>query len=48
MQVSCKVFTNDFETTLRKIHNTQVDLLHPKDKTVAEKLVAHYINSHLK
>jgi len=48
LQVSCKIFTNDLETTLRKIHGTQVDLLHPKDKAFTEKLVAHYINTHLK
>lgn len=48
LQVSCKIFTNDLETTLRKINKTQVDLLHPKDKAVTDKLVANYINTHLK
>jgi hypothetical protein len=48
LQVSCRVFTNDLENALKKIYNKPVDLLHPKDKTVTEKLLAHYILDHLK
>jgi len=47
MEVSCKLFTNDFESTLKKLNNKAVDLLHPKDKKETETLVAEYINKHL-
>ncbi|MGZ3902548.1 MAG: DUF6702 family protein [Bacteroidia bacterium] len=48
LQVSCKIFINDFETTLRKVYKAQVDVLHPKDKAVTEKMITHYISTHLK
>ncbi|MGZ3861620.1 MAG: DUF6702 family protein [Bacteroidia bacterium] len=48
LQISCKIFTNDFETTLRKVYNKPVDILHPKDKAATEKMMANYISAHLK
>jgi hypothetical protein len=48
LQISCRTFTNDIETALRKIYNKPIDILHPKDKAVAEKTLAHYILDHLK
>ncbi|MEP6711516.1 MAG: DUF6702 family protein, partial [Ferruginibacter sp.] len=48
LEVSCKIFTDDFEKTLRKTYNTHVDLLLAKDKPAMEKLVNDYLKKHLK
>lgn len=48
LQVSCRTFTDNTETTLRKVYNTPIDILHPKDKVVAEKMLANYVINHLK
>jgi hypothetical protein len=48
LQVSCKMFTDNIESTLKKVYKTPVDLLHPKDEIAAKKLLAHYIITHLK
>ena len=47
LEVSCKIFTDDFETTLRKQNNTKVDLLNGQLKTGMNKLVNTYIQTHL-
>lgn len=47
LEVSCKIFTDDFEKTLRSTYKTYVDLLKPKDKNAANKLVADYVQKHL-
>ncbi len=47
LEISCKIFTDDFEKTLRKIYSGYVDLIHPKDKTAMNKLVSEYVQKHL-
>jgi len=47
LEISCKIFTDDFEKTLRQAYKTHVDLLAPKDKTAMNKLVSGYIQKHL-
>jgi hypothetical protein len=47
LEISCKIFTDDFEKTLRQLHNTSIDLLNPKDKPAMEKLVSGYVVKHL-
>ena len=47
LEISCKIFTDDFEKTLRMAYKTQVDLLQPKDKTAMNKLVSDYVQKHL-
>lgn len=47
LEISCKIFTDDFEQTLRKIYNRNVDLLNPVDKNAMNKLVSTYIQKHL-
>jgi hypothetical protein len=42
------MFTDNIESTLKKIYKKPVDLLHPKEKVIEEKLLAHYIINHLK
>lgn len=48
LEVSCKIFTNDFETVLEKITKTRVDLSAPKDKAATDKLIAGYVQRHLR
>lgn len=47
LEVSCKIFTDDFEKTLRKNYKGFVDLINPKDKAVMNKLVSDYVQAHL-
>ncbi len=47
LEISCKIFTNDFETTLRKNNTDKIDLLNPKDRKVMDGLVSKYIKQHL-
>ena len=47
LEISCKIFTNDFQTTLEKNYNAKVDLVNPKDKAAADKWVTDYVKKHL-
>lgn len=47
LEISCKIFTDDFEKTLRQNYKTSVDLLNPKDKAAMDKLVTDYVKKHL-
>ena len=48
LEVSCKIFTDDFEKTLRSEYKTHVDLMDEKVKPAMEKLVNDYVQRHLK
>ena len=48
LEISCKIFTSDFETTLRKTTSLKVDLLSSTDKISMNNLVKNYILNHLK
>jgi hypothetical protein len=47
LEVSCKVFTDDFEEALSKKFKTKIDLVQPKDKAAMDKLLTEYIQEHL-
>lgn len=47
IEVSCKIFTNDLENILRQKTKGAVDILHPKDKTVNNKLIADYLDKNV-
>ena len=47
LEISCKVFTDDFEKGLAKANAAKVDMYNPKDKAVLEKQIADYIRKHL-
>ncbi|MBS1497365.1 MAG: hypothetical protein JSU03_00455 [Bacteroidetes bacterium] len=47
LEVSCKIFTDDFETALRNAYHLHIDLLSPKDKQAINKLVSDYVQKHL-
>ncbi len=47
LEISCKIFTDDFETTLAKNYKAKVDLINPPNKAAMDTLVKKYILSHL-
>src|SRR5439155_6176302 len=47
LEVSCRMFTDNLENTLRKLHKKQIDILHPKDKKEVGKLLSEYVTKHL-
>jgi hypothetical protein len=48
LEVSCKIFTDDFEKTLRAAYKTHIDLMDEKIKPAMDKLVNDYVQKHLK
>jgi hypothetical protein len=47
MEVSVRIFTDDFENVLKKNGNVKVDLTHPTDKAAVEQLLSNYIQQKL-
>lgn len=47
LEISCKIFTDDFEKSLAKNYKTKVDLINPPNKAAMDTLVKKYIFSHL-
>jgi hypothetical protein len=47
LEISCKLFTDDFENVLKQNYKTKVDLINPVDKAAMDTLVKKYITSHL-
>jgi hypothetical protein len=47
LEISCKIFTDDFEKTLTSVFKAKVDLTAPADKGEADRMVREYIKSHL-
>lgn len=47
LEISCKIFTDDFEKVLTKNYKTKVDLINPPNKAAMDTLVKKYIISHL-
>lgn len=47
LEISCKIFTDDFERVLAKNYGTKVDLINPPNKATMDTLVKKYILSHL-
>lgn len=48
LQISCRTFTDDLEKALEKSNGASIDLLHPKEKDLADKWVNAYILKNLK
>lgn len=47
LEITCRIFTDDFENILRKNYKTRVDLSSDKEKAGMDKLVSDYIIKHL-
>ncbi len=48
LELSCKLFTNDFEKALKASSNSRVDLINPTNKGAMDKLVSDYVQKHLR
>jgi hypothetical protein len=48
LELTCRIFTDDFEKTLSAAYKTKVDILHPKDKKQTDQWVFDYISKHLR
>ena len=47
LEISCKIFTDDFEAALTKSTGSKVDLVNPRDSQLVEKQIGAYIKKHL-
>ncbi|HKO80909.1 MAG TPA: DUF6702 family protein [Chitinophagaceae bacterium] len=47
LEISCKLFTDDFEKVLAQNYKTKIDLINPPDRPAMEKLVSDFIFTHL-
>ena len=47
LEISVRIFTDDFENTLAKYHKDKVDILHPADQQKMDGYVNGYIQKHL-
>ena len=47
LEISCKMFADDCEATLRQQNKINVDITHPKDGKQLEKMLHDYIQKHL-
>lgn len=47
LEISCKIFTDDFEKSLAKNYKAKVDLINPPVKAAMDTLVKKYLFSHL-
>lgn len=48
LEISCRIFTDDFEKVLGQNYKTRIDLINPTDRPAMEKLVKDYILKHVK
>ena len=46
-EISCKIFTDDFEKILGQNYKTKVDLINPPDKKAMDSLIKKYVTTHL-
>ena len=47
LEISCRIFTDDFETTLTRAYHSKVDLFKPKDTAALDRFIFDYIKKHL-
>jgi hypothetical protein len=47
LEISCKMFLDDTETTLKKQYNIPVELTNPKDPKKAQQMVSDYVKKHM-
>ena len=48
LEITCRIFRDDFEKILIQNNKTRVDLINPANKAAMEKLVNEYIYQHLR
>lgn len=48
VEISMRIFTDDFEATLKKFGNTKIDLTNPTNKSATDELITNYVRQKLK
>ncbi len=46
LEISCRMFSDDLEKALEKQYHTPLDIIKPKDKALANKLIQDYVKKH--
>lgn len=47
LEITCKLFTDDFEHILEKTYDTNIDLINPSNREEVQKWVNAYVKKHL-
>nr|WP_199157848.1 DUF6702 family protein [Pedobacter sp. ASV2] len=47
LEISCRIFTDDFESILAKLYKQKTDLSKPEMKTAMDELIKKYLTTHL-
>lgn len=47
IEVSCRIFADDLENTLKKQAKTPLDVIHPANRAKVDSLIAAYLRKHL-
>lgn len=48
VEISMRIFTDDFEATLKKFGNTKIDLTNTTNKSATDELITNYVRQKLK
>lgn len=48
LNITCKLFTNDFEEALRKLYKKKIDLIHGANRQEQEQYIQLYMQHHLR
>ena len=47
LEISCKLFADDFEKGLEQVYKIPVDITNPKDKKQTDQYISDYLKKHL-
>ena len=47
LEITCKLFTDDFENILERSFDANIDLINPPDRAAVQKYVNDYVSKHL-
>ena len=47
LEITCKLFTDDFEKVLVQNYKTKVDLINPPDRPAMDKLITDFVQKHV-
>jgi hypothetical protein len=47
VEITCKLFTDDFEKVLVQNYKTKVDLINPPDRPAMDKLISDFVQKHV-
>ncbi|MFT3677227.1 MAG: hypothetical protein QM781_15125 [Chitinophagaceae bacterium] len=47
LEISCKLFSDDFERILEKVYDRDIDLINPSDRAAVQAVINDYIRKHL-